>query len=172
MCSLWHKVSTLGSPQLADGLVWRAKGSFIHMSGTLAGMSGRLNSAGTVNLSTYTWSFQDGLSQGSRTSSMAGFPQSKCSKRQEVEVYIHLEQHSVTSIIVNRSSSPGAHLVQRKCHRPDLSIERTEKNLQPFCNEPPRVSPQTLSERTRFHPLPQQMLTGCPLLSTGCRAGF
>lgn len=99
-------------------------------------------------------------------------PTSKCSKRQEVEVYIHLEQHSVTSIIVNRSSSPGAHLVQGKCHRPDLSIERTEKNLQPFCNEPPRVSPQTLSERTRLHPLPQQMLTGWPLLSTGCRAGF
>lgn len=39
--------------QLAEGRVSRGQDSFIHVSGALAGMSGRLGSAGTVAQSAY-----------------------------------------------------------------------------------------------------------------------
>lgn len=38
-----------------DGLVWRSQDGFIHTSGVLTGMAEGLDSAKTINQSTYLW---------------------------------------------------------------------------------------------------------------------
>lgn len=49
-----------GCIQLVDGLVWRAQYSFVHISGALVRLAGKLSSAEMVKCNTYTWPLQYG----------------------------------------------------------------------------------------------------------------
>lgn len=108
--------------------------------------------------------------QGSWTFHRASSPHNKYSKRQEVEASFALG-NTVPLPPQSIDQAVRAYLVQGRGHRPCLSMERTEKNLQPFLNEPPRWSPQILAERLRHHSLSQQRLLRCPRWSAGCHAG-
>lgn len=44
-----HLWKLLGCTEVVGGLVWRTQDSFIHMSGALMGMAGKLSSAEIVN---------------------------------------------------------------------------------------------------------------------------
>lgn len=154
---------------MADGLVWRVKGSFTHMSGTVAKMPGKLHSAGTTNGRPSTWFSR--MAAPRKTELLVG----KASTKQ---VLWKTESGSSQSLEATQCHVRHCWLVgkfqhsPRRGHGPEPSIEEAEENLQAFFEVPPKMAPETVAGRTQTHWLPQQILRGCPPRSPGWHAGF
>ena len=55
---MWDQLGSLSGTQVVDVLVSSVQVGFMHISGALVGVAGRVGSAGTVECSSYLWPLQ------------------------------------------------------------------------------------------------------------------